>query len=216
MARSEEFWDERSRPCVNNFALLSRQWTRRMATIHDEIDTWVAADLHGELSDSEQSTLHAHLLDCAVCRKTLQEIKTMNKILEETLAQEKADPAFEQRMLAGFRHQAPQRAGLVKLLVDLMRLRATQIAAVAAVLLGLVQIGRLITGEPLTAPRARERYAQAEVAAPQPPQSRPSQAGALGRSDKVAAARPQDLALNAPPPPAAEAKSKTEGFAQAE
>jgi len=40
----------------------------------------------------------------------------MNKILEETLAQEKADPAFEQRMLAGFRSRAPQRSGLVKLL----------------------------------------------------------------------------------------------------
>ncbi len=67
----------------------------------------------------------------------------MNKVLEETLAQEKPDPAFEQRMLAGFRKRAPQRAGLVKLLVDLMRLRAVQITAVAAALLGLVQIGRI-------------------------------------------------------------------------
>src|SRR5881396_1889293 len=205
MARSEEFWDERSRPCVNNFALLSLQWTKRMATIHDEIDSWLAADLHGDLSNNERSALHAHLVDCAACRKTHQETKAMNKILEETLAPEKPDPAFEQRMLAGFRNRVPQRIGLVKLLADLMRLRAIQIAAVAAVLLGLVQIGRLITGEPLTVPRARERYAQAEVAAPQPPQSRAGQAGALGRSDKVAAARPQDLALNAPPPPAAEA-----------
>ena len=138
-----------------------------MATIHDEIDSWLAADLHGELSDKERDALHAHLVDCAACRKTHQEIKTMNKILEETLAQEKADPAFEQRMLAGFRSRVPQRSGLVKLLVDLMRLRATQIAAVAAVLLGLVQIGRMITGEPVTAPRERERYAQVEVTAPQ-------------------------------------------------
>ena len=150
-----------------------------MATIHDEIDTWLTADLHGELSDNERSALHAHLVDCAVCRKTHQEIKNMNKILEETLAQEKPDPVFEQRMLAGFRNRVPQRSGLVKLLVDLMRLRATQIAAVAAVLLGLVQIGRMITGEPVTVPRERERYAQVEVAAPQPPESRPSQAGAL-------------------------------------
>ncbi|MBO0696330.1 MAG: zf-HC2 domain-containing protein, partial [Verrucomicrobia bacterium] len=80
-----------------------------MATIHDEIDTWLVADLHGELSDTERSALHTHLVDCAACRRTHQETKTMNKILEETLAQEKADPAFEQRMLAGFRNRVPQR-----------------------------------------------------------------------------------------------------------
>jgi hypothetical protein len=183
-----------------------------MATIHDEIDTWLAADLLGELSNNERSALHTHLVDCAACRKTHQETKAMNKILEETLAQEKPDPAFEQRMLAGFRNRVPQRSGLVKLLADLMRLRATQIAAVAAVLLGLVQIGRLITGEPLGVPRARERYAEAKVAAPPPPQSRPAQAGALGRSDELAAGRPQDLALEAPaPPPGTRSKFREEG-----
>ncbi len=191
MARSEEFWDERSHPCVNNFVLLSPQWTKRMATIHDEIDTWLAADLHGELSNNERSALHTHLVDCAACRKTHHETKTMNKILEETFAQEKPDPAFEQRMLAGFRNRIPQRSGLVKVLVDLMRLRATQIAAVAAALLGLVQIGRMITGEPATAPRAPERYAQVEVGPPQAPESRPSQAGALDRSGGISAGRPQ-------------------------
>ena len=82
--------------------------------------------------------------------RPIKKSKLMNKILEETLAQQKPDPVFEQRMLAGFRNRVPQRSGLIKLLVDLMRLRATQIAAVAAVLLGLVQIGRTITGEPLT------------------------------------------------------------------
>ena len=55
----------------------------------------------------------------AACRKTHQEIKVMNKILEETLAHEKPDPVFEQRMLAGFRNRVPQRSGLVKLLVPL-------------------------------------------------------------------------------------------------
>ncbi len=178
-----------------------------MATIHDEIDTWVTAELHGELSESERSALHTHLVDCAACRKTHQEIKTMNKILEETLAQEKPDPVFEQRMLAGFRSRVPQRSGLVKLLVDLMRFRATQIAAVAAVLLGLVQIGRLVTGETFNVSRGRERDAGTEFAAPQPPESRPSQAGALSRSEQIGGGRPQDLAIEAPAPPAA-ARSK--------
>ena len=188
-----------------------------MATVHDEIDTWLAADLHGELSGNEQSALHAHLVDCAECRKTHQEIKTMNKILEETLAQEKADPAFEQRMLAGFRSRVPQRSGLVKLLVDLMRLRATQIAAVAAVLLGLVQIGRMITGEPVTAPRERERYVGEQFAAQpsQVPASRAAESGALAKSDEVAAGRSRNLPLKEPPPPAP-AESKDEERAGAE
>src|SRR5881398_1804646 len=187
-----------------------------MATIHDEIDSWLVADLHGELSNSERNALHAHLVDCGACRKTHQEIKIMNKILEETLAPQKPDPAFEQRMLAGFRNRVPQRTELVKLLVGLMRLRAAQIAAVAAVLLGLVQIGRMITGEPATAPRERERYAQVEATAPQPPESRPSQTGALGRSGGIAAGRPQDFAIEEPPAsPAARSKFQREGKAGA-
>jgi len=202
-----------------------------MATIHDEIDTWLAADLHGELSNNERSALHAHLVDCAACRKTHQEIKVMNKILEETFAQEKADLAFEQRMLAGFRNRVPQRSGLVKLLADLMRLRATQIAAVAAVLLGLVQIGRMITGEGVTAPRAHERFAEAQLAAPQRQVAAPpAQAGSLAKSDEAVASndmgarearlkapgRSQGAALEQPPPTSAEPKDKEESFAQAE
>ena len=186
-----------------------------MATIHDEIDNWLAADLHGELSEGERSVLHTHLVDCAACRKTHQEIKVMNKILEETLAQEKPDPVFEQRMLASFRNRVPERSGFVKLLGDLMRLRATQIAAVAAVLLGLVQIGRMITGEPFAVPRGRERSAEVETTAPPSPQSRPSQAGTLGRSDGIAAEQPRDFALTVPTPPAARSKFHEESQAAA-
>jgi len=182
-----------------------------MATMHDEIDNWLAADLHGELSNNERSSLHAHLVDCAACRKTHQETKVMNKILEETLAQEKPDPVFEQRMLAGFRRRVPQRSGLVKLLVDLMRLRATQIAAVAAVLLGLVQIGRMITGEDRTTGLAPAQSAEwgylpgAEDLAKSASEQRPTvmnqaaAGGALDKSDKVAAGKPKDLPLAAPP-----------------
>jgi uncharacterized protein DUF4349/putative zinc finger protein len=133
-----------------------------MATIHDEIDNWLAADLYGELSNEERHQLHTHLVECASCRKTHQETKTMNKILEETLAQEKPDPAFEQRVLTRFRQRVPEKSGLVKLLSDLMRFRAVQITAVAAVLLGLVQIGRMITGEGETAPGVPSRAVTAE------------------------------------------------------
>ena len=190
-----------------------------MATIHDEIDNWLAGDLHGELSDEERSALHAHLVDCAACRKTHQETKLMNKILEDTLAQEKADPAFEQRMLAGFRRRVPQRSGFVKLLNDLIRLRAVQITAVAAVLLALVQVGRMITGESATMPRGREDYAKKDLFQ-QPSRfaaSEPARAGALDKSDELAAGRPQAVPLQAPPPSSSvEAKDKAEAFARAQ
>ncbi|PYK88207.1 MAG: hypothetical protein DMF47_00715 [Verrucomicrobia bacterium] len=116
--------------------------------IHDEIDNYLAADLHSDLSDEEQNALHAHLVECASCRQAHQESKIMNSVLEEKFANEKPDAAFEQRMLAEFRNRIPQKNGSVaKFIVDLMRLRATQVAAVAAVLLALVQVGRMITGE---------------------------------------------------------------------
>ena len=116
--------------------------------IHDEIDNFLAADLHSELSDEEQNALHTHLVECADCRQAHQENKIMHKVLEEKFANGKPDTAFEQRMLAGFRNRIPQKNGsITKFVVDLMQLRATQVAAVAAVLLALVQVGRMITHE---------------------------------------------------------------------
>src|SRR5207247_9578255 len=123
----------------------------------------LAADLHGEPSDNGRSVLHTHLVDCATCQNTHQETKTMNKILEETLAQEEPDLRFEHRMLSRFRSRIPQRSGLVKSLVDVMRLRAVQITAVAAILLALIQVGRMITGERANRIRGREGYGNAEL-----------------------------------------------------
>src|SRR6266404_2937811 len=141
--------------------------------IHDEIDNYLAADLHSDLSDEEQNALHVHLVECASCRHAHQESKIMNKVLEEKFANEKPDAVFEQRMLGGFRNRIPQKNGsITKFVVDLMRLRATQVAAVAAVLLALVQVRRMITGE---GPRSlgnreydvRSEFAQRPASAPQ-------------------------------------------------
>jgi uncharacterized protein DUF4349 len=169
-----------------------------MATIHNEIDNWLVADLHGQLSEIEQRTLHAHLVDCAACRKTHQETKTMNKILEETFAAERPDAVFEQRMLAGFRNRIPQRrGGFTGWVVDLIQLRSVQITAAAALLLGLVQIGRLLTGENAAVLPYRKGYATDYLAAQpsQIPASRPAVAGGLAKSDELAARRSQGLAL---------------------
>ena len=184
-----------------------------MATVHDEIDNWLAADLYGELSNQEQQELHTHLVECAACRKIHQETKTMNKILEEILAQQKPDPAFEQRMLTSFRNRIPEKSGLIKSLSDLMRFRAVQATAVVAVLLGLVQLGRTFTRETATTPRTRDRYANKQLFEP-PLQftatSEPGQGGALDKSDELAASKPKDLALPAPPPSFSETRSKLE------
>jgi len=185
-----------------------------MATIHDEIDNYLAADLHGQLLENERSALHTHLVECATCRKAHQETKAMNKILEGTLAQEKPDPAFEQRMLASFRNRIPQRSGFVKLLVDLMRLRALQFTAVAAILVALVQMGRMVTGENATALRPRYAKEQSVAQPSQLPESQTGRSGSLAKSDEVAAGKPDNPALEAPPPPS-EAKSKFHDEAKA-
>jgi anti-sigma factor RsiW len=118
-----------------------------MATIHDEIDNWLAANVHDQLSEEERNALHVHLVECVACRRAHQENKVMNKILEDTLATERPDPAFEQRMVGRFRKRVPEKTSIAKLIVGLMHLRALQIAGTAAILLVLVQIGRMLTGE---------------------------------------------------------------------
>ena len=137
-----------------------------MPTIHNEIDNWLAADAHDQLSEEERHAFGNHLVECATCRQLHQENKIINQILEEKFTKEKPDAAFEQRMVAGFHNRVPQRSGsIAKLIVDLMRLRVTQITAVAAMLLALVQVGRIITGEGTTMPRNREYAAEEEFAA---------------------------------------------------
>ena len=183
-----------------------------MATVHAEIDNWLAADLYGELSGEEQRQLHAHLVDCAGCRKTHQETKAMDKILEETLAQQKPDPAFEQRMLAAFRNRIPEKPGLLKLLADLMRMRAAQVTAVAAVLLGLVTLGGMMTRESATTPLGRDRQAKGQLfegLTQAPARADAGRAGALDKSEELAAGKPKDVAL-APSPPASQTQSRVE------
>src|SRR5947208_4047629 len=119
-----------------------------MTTIHEQIDDLLAADLQEQLSASERSELHAHLVECADCRGLHKEHQLMNTILSNTFEEAKPDLKFEQRMLGAFRQRVPDRGpGVMRFLLLAMRSRATQIAAAAAVLLALVQTGRMITGE---------------------------------------------------------------------
>jgi hypothetical protein len=189
-----------------------------MATIHDEIDNYLAADIHGELSDDERNALHTHLVECATCRRLHQENKIMNRVLEEKFIAGKPDGAFEQRMLASFRNRIPQSGSFAKLIADLMRLRATQITAVAAVLLALVQVGRMITGEGAAASRHREYAAEEQFTANQAPLPAFSPVGSLAKSenrreketDRLAAGKPFARRQSAAAPAAPPAKAKDE------
>src|SRR6266513_469003 len=191
-----------------------------MATLHDVIDNYLAADLHGELLEDERNALHTHLVECAACRKAHQETKAMNQILEEKFTQEKPDPAFEQRMVARFHDRIPEPSGgISKLIVDLMRLRAMQITAVAAVLLALMQVGRLITREQ---PSFKEPAATAGYAAVDKLETRnkqvaatnaPPRFGALGKSDSRRADEATTFATGSAAPqdvPVPAAKSPTQ------
>jgi hypothetical protein len=117
-----------------------------MPTIHDQIDDYLAADLHNQLSTEEREKLHRHLTECPDCRKLHQEMKIMDTTLQTIFAPEKADSTFEQRMLARFRTSVPNQPGRIRrFIVDLMRLRATQVTAAAVLVILLIGVGGLLT-----------------------------------------------------------------------
>ncbi|MGH8094355.1 MAG: DUF4349 domain-containing protein, partial [Chthoniobacterales bacterium] len=145
-------------------------------TIHTKIESWLVADVHDQLSNDERAAFEQHLAACPACHALQQEEKNMNQLLENTLAKESADPAFEERMVRRFRDGAPAPAsGLIALLTKLMRMRATQIAAVAAVLLTLVQVGKMLTGEGRAVPLPEARMAITHVMSRDEEKSRPEQ-----------------------------------------
>ena len=119
-----------------------------MPTIHDDIEPWLAAAVHDELAPEERAEFDAHLSSCATCRASHQDQINMSKMIHNTLAADRPDTAFEQRMLSSFRRDVAQpRGNIVSFVGRIMHARATQITAVAAVLLGLTQLGRLLTDE---------------------------------------------------------------------
>ena len=56
-----------------------------MVTIHENINEYLAADLHGELSESEREEMHTHLMECAECRAHYKEEQLTHKVLQATL-----------------------------------------------------------------------------------------------------------------------------------
>jgi hypothetical protein len=172
-----------------------------MATIHEQIDELLAADLHDELTAAERDGFHAHLVECAECRQAFQEGKNMNRILNETIADKKADAGFEQRMVSQFRDRGPKRRGLISLVTDLLRVRAVQLTAVAALLLALAQMGKMITGESITPSKRNEYVSNTVEADREEPGATRKDSGMLSKGD--GRSKGADLtAQTAPPPPA--------------
>jgi hypothetical protein len=119
-----------------------------MATIHENINELLAANLHGELSESEREELHTHLVECAECRLLHKEEQLTQKVLQATLDSSKPPLGFEQRMVSSFRNRVPNRnPRLTGFFVNAMRWRAIQVIGAAAVFVVLVQMGRILTGD---------------------------------------------------------------------
>ncbi len=119
-----------------------------MVTIHENINEYLAADLHGELSQSEREELHTHLMECAECRTHYKDEQVTHKVLQATLEIAKPALGFEQRMVASFRNRVPKKnPRLSGFFVNALRLRVIQAAGVAAVFFLLVQMGRVLTGD---------------------------------------------------------------------
>lgn len=116
------------------------------SSIHQEIDELLIADLHDQLSESERQTLHSHLVECADCRQLHKEYQNMNTVLSEKFEAARPEPGFEQRIVSAFRSRVPDHGpGVIRFLLLLMQSRTVRIGAIAIVLLGLVQMGRLVT-----------------------------------------------------------------------
>ena len=179
--------------------------------IHEDIEPWLAAAVHGQLSVEEKTAFQQHVAECASCRQLFEEEQTMSRMIENTLSAARPDLGFEQRIVSKFRRQAPARANWFAALSNLMRMRATQIAGVAALLLALVQMGRIVTGEgasvisemqPMAAPvattGARDRGERSATGGATR-EARPT-AGMLGRNGAPQAKN--TFADQAPPAPA--------------
>ncbi|HEY2711570.1 MAG TPA: DUF4349 domain-containing protein [Chthoniobacterales bacterium] len=188
-------------------------------TIHDDIESWLAAEAHDQLSVSEREALHRHLVECLACRQLHREEKNMHKLLEENLSTEKADPAFEHRMLASFRQRVPdQRGHFAAFVIHAFRLRATQIAAAAVILLALLQTGRMLTHEGNDT--TENRLLSTEVAAAAAPQNAPvldslgkTASRSTGKPAALAEARSKDQTAAPPPVALMESRSNTQSEA---
>lgn len=105
-----------------------------------------AASLLGDLSPEEQAAWNDLIQRDPEARARHEEFAAMNNLLQSHIAAAAPAPDFEQRVVGGFRRRV-RRESLLARLSRLVRLPMIYIPATAAVLLALVQVGSMLTGE---------------------------------------------------------------------
>lgn len=105
-----------------------------------------AASLLGDLSPEEQAAWNDLIQRDPEARARHEEFTAMNNLLQSHIAAAAPAPDFEQRVVGGFRRRV-RRESLLARLSRLVRLPMVYIPATAAVLLALVQVGSMLTGE---------------------------------------------------------------------
>jgi hypothetical protein len=105
-----------------------------------------AASLLGDLSPEEQAAWNDLIQRDPEARARHEEFAAMNNLLQSHIAAAAPAPDFEQRVVGGFRRRV-RRESLLARLSRLIRLPMVYIPATAAVLLALVQVGSMLTGE---------------------------------------------------------------------
>jgi hypothetical protein len=111
-----------------------------------ELATKSAASLLGDLSPEEQAAWNDLIQRDPEARAQHEELTAMNNLLQSHIAASAPAPDFEQRVVGGFRRRV-RRESLLARLSRLVRLPMVYIPATAAVLLALVQVGSMLTGE---------------------------------------------------------------------
>lgn len=105
-----------------------------------------AASLLGDLSPEEQAAWNDLIQRDPEARAQHEELTAMNNLLQSHIAAAAPAPDFEQRVVGGFRRRV-RRESLLARLSRLIRLPMVYIPAAAAILVGLVQVGSMLTGE---------------------------------------------------------------------
>jgi anti-sigma factor RsiW len=108
-----------------------------------------AASLLGDLSPEEQAAWNDLIQHDPEARARHEEFAAMNNLLQSHIAAAAPAPDFEQRVVGGFRRRV-RRESLLARLSRLIRLPVVYIPAAAAVLVALVQVGSMLTGERAT------------------------------------------------------------------
>jgi hypothetical protein len=119
-----------------------------MSRIDQQLEELILADLEGDLTPDEQAQLEAHLAANPTAQAHKEELKAVENAVESGFTAVRPKGDFETRMVAAFRRGiSVRRRSWPARLLGWWRLPAVYIPAAAAILVGLVQVGSVLTGE---------------------------------------------------------------------